>query len=129
MSYEEVAMSGIRTIAALVLSAAIVACWPMTARCADEAASAHADTSATAPPFQETAMDVSALAAQRGGFGLAISTNVGYLYGDSATNTVSAANTIANGAFANVNGLATVVQNSGNNVLIQNSTSVTVELK
>ena len=88
MSYDEVAMSGIRGIAALVVSAAITACWPMTARCADEAASAHAETSATAPPFQETAMDVSALATQRGGFGLAISTNIGYLNDVSATNTV-----------------------------------------
>jgi len=38
-------------------------------------------------------------------------------------------NTIAAGAFANMNGVATVIQNSGNNVLIQNATVLDVIVK
>ncbi len=38
-------------------------------------------------------------------------------------------NTIAEGAFANMNGIATVIQNSGNQVLIQNATVLDVIVK
>ena len=38
-------------------------------------------------------------------------------------------NTIAAGAFTNMNGIATVIQNSGNQVLIQNATVVDVIVK
>jgi hypothetical protein len=48
---------------------------------------------------------------------------------NSATNVVSGNNTIDGGAFAGANGFPMVIQNSGSNVLIQNSTILTLELK
>jgi hypothetical protein len=39
------------------------------------------------------------------------------------------ANTIEAGSFSNMNGIATVIQNSGNQVLIQNATVVDVIVK
>jgi hypothetical protein len=46
-----------------------------------------------------------------------------------AVNVATGSNTISEGAFANAAGLPLVVQNSGNNVLIQNATIVNVQLK
>jgi hypothetical protein len=48
---------------------------------------------------------------------------------NSATNVVSGNNTIDGGAFTGANGFPMVIQNSGSNVLIQNSTILTLELK
>lgn len=46
-----------------------------------------------------------------------------------AVNLATGSNTISDGAFANAAGLPLVVQNSGNNVLIQNATIVNLQLK
>lgn len=46
-----------------------------------------------------------------------------------ATNTVSGNNTLSPGAFADSSGISNVIQNTGNNVLIQNSTVVNLTLK
>ncbi|MEY3447404.1 MAG: hypothetical protein RIR45_2159 [Pseudomonadota bacterium] len=43
--------------------------------------------------------------------------------------TVSGSNTISDGAFANLNGLPMVIQNSGSNVLIQNATIINVQMQ
>ena len=53
----------------------------------------------------------------------------GTLNGNTATNSVTGENVISNGAFANTSGLSTAIQNSGNNVLIQNSTIVNVVIE
>lgn len=45
----------------------------------------------------------------------------------SATNVATGSNAIGGGAFANTSGIATVIQNSGANVLIQNATIVNVQ--
>ncbi|WP_250339880.1 hypothetical protein [Luteibacter flocculans] len=45
-----------------------------------------------------------------------------------ASDTVSGGNVVSGTAFGNAAGLPTVIQNSGNNVLIQNSTIVTVRM-
>ncbi|WP_462115903.1 hypothetical protein [Lysobacter xanthus] len=50
--------------------------------------------------------------------------NVG---GNSVVDTVSGANLVQGGSFGNAAGISTVIQNSGNNVLIQNSTTVSVQ--
>ena len=42
---------------------------------------------------------------------------------------VTGSNTVSNGAFAGASGLATVIQNSGNNVIIQNATIVNYSAK
>lgn len=46
-----------------------------------------------------------------------------------ATNTVSGNNILSPGAFADGSGISSVIQNTGNNVLIQNSTVVNLTLK
>lgn len=46
---------------------------------------------------------------------------------NTADRIVSGSNTIQDGAFANANGISTVIQNSGSNVLIQNGMVVTVQ--
>lgn len=51
------------------------------------------------------------------------------LFDNSATGNVTGNNTITGGAFAESSGLATVIQNSGNNVIIQNGTVLNLTLK
>lgn len=53
----------------------------------------------------------------------------GMVTANSAINIVTGANTITGGAFANVAGVPIVVQNSGANVLIQNSTIINVQIR
>jgi hypothetical protein len=48
---------------------------------------------------------------------------------NAATNVVTGANVITDGAFSNASGLPMVIQNSGANVLIQNATIVNVQFK
>jgi hypothetical protein len=60
-----------------------------------------------------------------------ITTNVsdvdGTVDGNTAINAITGGNLMDGGAFGNAAGLSTVIQNSGNNVLIQNSTVVSVQ--
>ena len=51
----------------------------------------------------------------------------GTVSGTSATDVLTGSNAIGGGAFANTSGIATVIQNSGANVLIQNATIVNVQ--
>ena len=51
------------------------------------------------------------------------------LFDNSATDNVTGNNTITGGAFAGANGLATVFQNSGNNVIMQSGTVLNLTLK
>ena len=51
----------------------------------------------------------------------------GLVEGNSADNVVSGANAINDGAFANASGINTVIQNTGNNVLIQNGMVVNLQ--
>ncbi|HZX79598.1 MAG TPA: hypothetical protein VFE72_01420 [Lysobacter sp.] len=71
------------------------------------------------------------LDALRGGDNVHTVTNIsdvdGRVDGNTATNVVSGANLVDGGAFGNAAGLSTVIQNSGNNVLIQNSTVVSIQ--
>lgn len=53
----------------------------------------------------------------------------GLVSGNSATDVSTGANTITGAAFANASGIPVVIQNSGANVLIQNSTIVNLQLK
>jgi hypothetical protein len=53
----------------------------------------------------------------------------GVVADNSASNLTTGMNVISEGAFAGSSGLPTVIQNSGNNVLIQNSTIVNVQVK
>ena len=53
----------------------------------------------------------------------------GNVTGNEAYNLSTGMNSIADGAFVGAQGFSTVVQNSGNNVLIQNSTIINIQLK
>jgi hypothetical protein len=70
-------------------------------------------------------LDDAALARQRGG----TDTNTGVVSGNQAVNVTTGSNTISGGAFAGAAGVPIVIQNSGNNVLIQSSVTVNVQLK
>lgn len=64
----------------------------------------------------------SALSVSRGTDNVTSTNNLGAsLYGNSALNTVTGGNFVTDGALANSSGFSTVVQNSGNNVLIQSA--------
>ncbi len=73
----------------------------------------------------------------RGGQNVHIETDIiyaesdihGYSSGNVANNTVSGNNVLSPGAFAESSGLSNVIQNTGNNVLIQSSTVVNLTLK
>ncbi len=87
---------------------------------------------APATPAFGTAVPMQRLDTMRGGDGNVTTTtnradlrgNVG---GNSATNVIGGGNGIADGSFGNAAGISTVIQNSGSNVLIQNSTIVNVQ--
>ncbi len=53
----------------------------------------------------------------------------GVVAGNSAVNTTTGANAIADTAFAGASGIVNTIQNTGNNVLIQSSTVVNVALQ
>lgn len=71
------------------------------------------------------------LANSRGGYTVQTSTNnlTATLEHNQALSNVTGNNSVASGAFAGTSGFATVVQNSGNNVIIQNSTILNLEMK
>ena len=74
------------------------------------------------------------LESQRGGTDagpVTINANVlnAKLFDNTATDNVTGANTIAGGAFAGANGLPIVIQNSGNNVIIQSGTVLNLTMK
>jgi hypothetical protein len=74
-------------------------------------------------------VDPSMLSDLRGGYDFA-ENNIdvdGTVEGNTANGVIAGANTISDGAFANANGLSTVIQNSGSNVLIQNAMIVKVD--
>jgi hypothetical protein len=70
-------------------------------------------------------VDDAALARQRGG----TDASTGLVSGNQATNVVTGNNTITGGALAGASGVPVVIQNSGNNVLIQSSVTVNVQMK
>jgi hypothetical protein len=97
-------------------------------------ADASADATASATPDETFGPTVAsdALDAMRGGTdNKTITTNVsdvdGTVDGNTAINAITGGNLMDGGAFGNAAGLSSVIQNSGNNVLIQNSTVVSVQ--
>lgn len=72
----------------------------------------------------------SALSDQRGKATISNKNDVdGALYRNQATNTVSGGNFVTEGALSDSTGLFTVIQNSGNNVLIQNATILNLDVR
>ena len=78
-----------------------------------------------------TALTDDRLATNRGGHNLELNTNNvnGKLYDNQATSNVTGSNNITTGAFSGSSGMSTVIQNSGNNVLIQSATILNIKLQ
>ena len=71
------------------------------------------------------------LSDNRGGHTEVINTNNldAQLYNNQASYNVTGTNSVNSGAFTNASGIATVIQNSGNNVIIQNATILNLKLQ
>ena len=132
-------LNGFRTTAVTALALLATLSWMGPAQ-ALEAAAGEAQASAPpgpAPVPHRTGLLLSAkpvaadvLAANRGGTQTLNDMKLSGVVADNqAVNLATGSNTISEGAFANAAGLPLVVQNSGNNVLIQNATIVNVQLK
>ena len=81
-------------------------------------------------PFSGKPVPSATLASKRGGEGVFNENKLkGVVADNKASNLTTGMNVISEGAFAGSSGLPTVIQNSGNNVLIQNSTIVNVQVK
>lgn len=71
------------------------------------------------------------LAAYRGGQTLELNTNNldATLSDNQAISNITGSNLVTSGAFAGANGMNTIIQNSGNNVIIQNATILNLKLQ
>ncbi len=83
--------------------------------------------------FGSVAVDSQDLAVSRGGAELDITLNeaktTGVVGGNHASNLSTGSNFVNDGSFAGAAGFSTVVQNSGNNVLIQNATVINLRVQ
>jgi hypothetical protein len=91
----------------------------------------HGSTSSANVDGFGQAVSIGTLEHYSGGSSLVQSTNnlTGTVVGDSATNVTTGTNSIGGDSFAGASGLPSVVQNTGNNVLIQNAVIVNVQMK
>lgn len=100
--------------------------------CASTAAFAAPPAEKSPPPGYGTAIPVDTLKDMSGGSNVTNNINQQTLNGTmsdtEARDTVSGGNVVSGSAFGNSAGLPTVIQNSGNNVLIQNATIVNVRM-
>ena len=97
-------------------------------RVADEAAPAA--TPARANPLGTKPVELKVLARKRGGADVVNDSQLrGVVADNRAVNVTTGNNVISDGAFAGMTGLPLLVQNTGNNVLIQNATIVNVQVK
>ncbi|MEN7528788.1 hypothetical protein [Cupriavidus sp. 2SB] len=138
-----------RTVVTILATATLA--WPFAQAIAgppEAEASATAAAAASAGPEGTTAVAVAEartgifgtasravgadkLADVRGGAETVVNdmTLRGMVGSNAAVNTYSGQNMISEGSFANSAGLPTVIQNTGNNVLIQNATILNVQFK
>ena len=85
---------------------------------------------ARANPLGVKAVDAKVLARKRGGSDVVNDMQLkGVVSDNRAVNVTTGGNFITDGAFSGTSGLPMVVQNTGNNVLIQNATIVNVQVK
>jgi hypothetical protein len=120
----------------------------LAALCASTGAAAGDESAAlaTAPPVPEAGLvavvparpllfgvkplDSKVLARKRGGADVSNEMQLkGVVADNRAVNVTTGNNSITDGAFANTAGVPLIVQNTGNNVLIQNATIVNVQVK
>ncbi len=121
-----------RTILGCGLSCMLAVAIPASA----ESDASSIGTSATqlepiVAPFSAV-LDETALASQRGGQQDAFFNDMrsrAAISQTSTSNVATGTNSISDGAFTNSNGLPMVIQNTGNNVIIQNSTILNVPVR
>lgn len=93
-------------------------------------AAAQDPASAAAETLFERAVANEYLATQRGGAQVMNLMDLdAALHHNSARSNLTGDNTVSSGAFANSSGVVNVVQNSGNNVIIQNATILNLDLR
>ena len=133
-------LNGFRTRAVTAMALLATLPWAGPARALEPAegpAQASIAPVSAAPAPQRTGLLLSAkpvaadvLATHRGGAQTLNDMKLDGVVADNhAVNLATGSNTISDGAFTNAAGLPLVVQNSGNNVLIQNATIVNLQLK
>ena len=133
-------LNGFSTRAVTALALLATLSWAGPARALEPAADPAqppAPSAGAAPAPQRAGLLLSAkpvaadvLAAHRGGAQTINDIKLDGVVADNhAVNLATGSNSISDGAFANAAGLPLVVQNSGNNVLIQNATIVNLQLK
>ena len=94
------------------------------------AAAKSAPSKTSSNPFGSQPVSNNTLNAKRGGERIFNDAQLkGVVSNNVASNLTTGMNVISEGAFSGSSGLPLIVQNSGNNVLIQNSTIVNVQLK
>lgn len=106
--------------------------WPAYALAGESGEAVAVPEATAAVMFGRRAIAAEALDAQRGGTEIQISNSStvdGALHDNQASWLTTGNNSIADGSLSGLNGFATVVQNSGNNVLIQNSTIINLQVQ
>lgn len=118
---------------AAALIGATLACAPLAAQQAAPSAATAAPTAAASVFGSDSrTLDAARLDQQRGGASTQVFNDMeldGVVADNRAVDVVTGTNTISSGALSGASGLPLIVQNSGNNVLIQNATIVNVQLK
>jgi hypothetical protein len=79
--------------------------------------------------FQNNTVSTDVMSAQRGKAVLTIMDLDGSVAENAAMNNVTGRNVITGSSFTNSSGLTTTIQNSGNNVLIQNATILQLDVR
>jgi hypothetical protein len=104
---------------------------PAAAVAATQAPAPEAEPPVTRPnPLGAKPLDRHALAFKRGGTQVLNDMKLrGVVADNQASNLTTGNNLLSDGAFSGAAGLPMVIQNSGNNVLIQNATIVNVQVK
>src|SRR5690349_21764503 len=90
---------------------------------------AYADGITTTEPVFGKVVPAEILGTQRGRAVITMMDVDGNVQDNTAINNVTGRNIITGGSFANASGLSSVIQNSGNNVLIQNATILQLDLR
>jgi hypothetical protein len=103
---------------------------PATGVLEPASAQATGDRQGDRDPLAANVIDDATLATSRGGSDSHLDQNnsSGTVQANVATNLTTGSNTISQGALSNSSGIPMVIQNSGNNVLIQNSTILNLQL-
>ena len=79
--------------------------------------------------FENKTVPTDVMSSQRGKAVVTIMDVDGTVAENTAMNTVSGRNIVTGGSFANSGGIVTSIQNSGNNVLIQNATILQLDVR